>query len=82
MQPFKILPDLGNHGCHCKKFTKIAYEETYSANEDEWTPDRIHSIQQKLTQWALDARTDHRSIPKRYWLITDQSNPSLTQALR
>ena len=26
----------------------IADEEAYSADEDEWTPDRIHSIQQKI----------------------------------
>ena len=26
----------------------IAEEEAYSADEDEWTPDRIHSIQQKI----------------------------------
>ena len=31
-----------------RKINHIADEEAYSADEDEWTPDRIHSIQQKI----------------------------------
>ena len=30
------------------KINHIADEETYSADEDEWTTDRINSIQQKI----------------------------------
>ena len=63
-----------------RKINHIADEEAYSADADEWTQDRIHSIQQKSTHWAMEARTDHRSIPKRYWSITDQSNSSSIQA--
>ena len=31
-----------------KKINHIAEEETNSADEDDWTPDRIHSIQPKI----------------------------------
>ena len=31
-----------------RKINHIADEEAYSADEDEWTPDKIHSIQQKI----------------------------------
>ena len=31
-----------------KKINHIADEETYSADEDDWIPDRIHSTQQKI----------------------------------
>ena len=65
-----------------RKINHIADEEAYSADEDDWIPDRIHSIQQKIfihpihlfpyTHWEQKARTDHRSILRRYWLLIDQ----------
>ena len=42
---------LGHYAKCCRsgrKINHIADEEAYSADEDEWTPDRIHSIQQKI----------------------------------
>ena len=36
-------------GCRCsRKINLVAEEETYRAEGDDWTPDKIHSIHQKI----------------------------------
>ena len=54
---------LGHYAKCCRsgrKINHIADEEAYTADEDEWTPDRIHSIQQKnqlIGQWKQERTT-------------------------
>ena len=56
-----------------KKINHIAEEEADSADEDDWTPGRIHSIQQKIHSLT----TNNKNRPPFYTetlLITDESN--------
>ena len=67
----------GNYAKCCrsmKKINHIAEEETNSADEDDWTPNRIHSIQPKVHTLTTNTKNGLRSTRRRYWLITDQSN--------
>ena len=49
----------------------IADEEIYSADENDWTPDRIHSIQQKIHSMGTKSKNGPPFYTKHYWLITD-----------
>ena len=49
----------------------IADEEIYNADEDDWTPDRIHSIQQKIHSMGTKSKNGPPFYTKHYWLITD-----------
>ena len=54
---------LGHYAKCCRSMRKInhiADEETESANEDDWTPDKIHSIQQKIKSMGA---TNKNGIP-------------------
>ena len=51
--------ELGHYAKCCRsgrKINHIADEEAYSADEDEWTPDRIHSIQQKINSLGIGSK--------------------------
>ena len=65
-----------------RKLNHIADEETYSTDEDDWIPDRIHSIQQKIQSMGTKCKTgppfytksllvNNRSIK----IIVDTSSP-------
>ena len=50
---------LGHYTKCCRstrKINHIADEETYRADEDDWTPDRIHSIQQKINSMGTKCK--------------------------
>ena len=70
---YRTCGKLGHYAKCCRsarKIIHIADKKAFNADEDDWEPDRIHSIQQKIHSMEQKARTDRRSTLKRYWLIT------------
>ena len=66
---------LGHYAKFCRstrKINHIADEEADSAYENDWIPNKIHSIKQKISSMKRKARTESRSTQEHYWSITDQ----------
>ena len=60
------------------KVNHIMEEETSSANEDDWTPNTIHSVKQKIHSTRSVSSNGRTSSQSPHWSITDESNLSST----
>ena len=59
---------LGDYAKCCqstRKINHIADEETLSGDEDDWTPDRTHSIQQKINSMGTKCKNRPPFFTKR-----------------